>query len=64
MPLVVTVDHKLPVDITYTCGKCGKSYTVAQYVVVTHSAPANNNDLDMTEKILREKLPSDWKQQV
>ena len=66
MPLetVASAEYKLPVDITYACGKCGKSYTVSQYVVVTTSMSASKIGADMAEKLLREQLPSNWKQQV
>lgn len=66
MPLetVASAEYKLPVDITYACGKCGKSYTVSQYVVVTTSMSASKIGAGMAEKLLREQLPSNWKQQV
>lgn len=66
MPLetVASAEYKLPVDVSYCCGKCGKSYTVSQYVVVTTSMSASKIGANNAEKILRENLPSDWKQQV
>lgn len=66
MPLetVASAEYKFPVDVSYTCGKCGKTYNVSHDVFVTTSIRSTKISTQTADALLRSTLPSDTKQQL
>lgn len=66
MPIFTTAsaEYTLPVNITYTCGKCGKDVSTSETVYVGATIGGTHLSTKDAEELLRTSMPSDTQKQL